>query len=235
MLVVGIETSGPSGSIALQRDSHCLESRTLDQAGRRHAQSLVLELKEILSANQVSAQDVDAVAVSRGPGSFTGLRVGIVCAKTFSYATGCRFVEVDTFSAVAMTCPASVQDVWIVEDAQRGDLFVRRYHRQIWWQAVTPIEIVTADDWLSRRTEAETIAGRGLCGCDLTSVKACCLTDEAVIRPSAASIAAIGEWMLENPEECDAAAFDFWKAAPLYVRKSAAEEQRDKKSASLNG
>jgi tRNA threonylcarbamoyladenosine biosynthesis protein TsaB len=235
MLVVGIETSGPSGSIALQRDGTCLQSRSLDQPGRRHAQSLVLELKEMLSANQVRARDVDAIAVSRGPGSFTGLRVGIVCAKTYSYATGCRFVAVDTFSAVAMNCPANVQDVWIVEDAQRGDLFVRRYHRKIWWEPVTPLEIVSADDWLPQRTEVETITGRGLSGCDLASVKARCLTEEDIIRPSAASIAAIGEWMLQNPDQCDAAAFDFWKASPLYVRKSAAEEQRDKKSASVNG
>ena len=54
-------------------------------------------------------RDVQAVIVSRGPGSYTGLRVGIISAKTFAYATGCDLLAVDTFAALALQAPASVR------------------------------------------------------------------------------------------------------------------------------
>ena len=101
MLVLGIDTSGLEGSVALVRDGNCLAETSLNQLGRRHAQSLILEIGTLLEKHECTPRDVDVVAVSRGPGSFTGLRVGMVCAKTFAYATGCKFIAVDTFAAIA--------------------------------------------------------------------------------------------------------------------------------------
>lgn len=229
MLVIGIETSGREGSIALVRDGQCLESRTLDQPGRRHAQSLVQEFRQMLDGRQLSTRDVDAIAVSRGPGSFTGLRVGIVCAKTYAFATGCRFVGVDTFAAVAMNCGKELNELWIVEDAQRGDLFAGGYRQDDdgLWRSRNQIEIVSGDEWLSQRSPTETIAGRGLLQRNLSDVTARCLLDESSILPKASAIATLGERMLQNPASWNGADFDFWKSVPFYVRKSAAEEKRD--------
>lgn len=231
MLVIGIETSGLNGSVALSRDGRCLESRRLDQAGRRHAQSLTLELRQLLRDHQATPRDVDAVAVSRGPGSFTGLRVGLVCAKTFAYATGCRFAAVDTFAVVAENSPTDVNDVWVVEDAQRGDLFAGRYHRSIGqeWEQVSPIEIVESDNWPPLRSKDSTVGGRGLLRIDHTSVTCRCLMDEDFTRPTAAVVALLGERRLLAAPEADDSNFDFWKAIPFYLRPSAAEEQRDRK------
>ncbi|MBC8113901.1 MAG: tRNA (adenosine(37)-N6)-threonylcarbamoyltransferase complex dimerization subunit type 1 TsaB, partial [Candidatus Saccharimonas sp.] len=116
MFVIGLDTSGLVGSVALLCDGELLGERSLGEAGRRHAQSLVLELHELLKSHGAKPRDVKAVAVSKGPGSFTGLRVGLVCAKTFAYATGCQFVAVNTFEAIADNCPTQVRDVWIVEN-----------------------------------------------------------------------------------------------------------------------
>jgi tRNA threonylcarbamoyladenosine biosynthesis protein TsaB len=231
MLVIGIETSGLNGSVALNRDGRCLESRRLDQSGRRHAQSLTLELRQLLRDHQATPRDVDGVAVSRGPGSFTGLRVGLVCAKTFAYATGCRFVAVDTFAVVAENSPTDVNDVWIVEDAQRGDLFAGRYQRSIdqEWEQVSPIEIVESDNWPPLRSKDSIVSGRGLLRIDHTYVTCRCLMDEDLTRPTAAIVALLGERRLRAAPEADDSNFDFWKAIPFYLRPSAAEEQRDRK------
>ncbi|HUQ68608.1 MAG TPA: tRNA (adenosine(37)-N6)-threonylcarbamoyltransferase complex dimerization subunit type 1 TsaB, partial [Planctomycetaceae bacterium] len=86
MNILSLETSGLTGSIALDRDG-VVEQRELATAGRRHAQTLVAEMRDLLHAHGLRPADVNAVAVSIGPGSFTGLRVGVVCAKTFAYAT----------------------------------------------------------------------------------------------------------------------------------------------------
>ncbi len=242
MLMIGLETSGFVGSIALRRDGQLLEERLLGQAGRRHAQSLVLELRELLHTHGVTPRDVQAIAVSKGPGSFTGLRVGLVCAKTFAYATGCRFVAVDTFAAIAENCPCDVTDVWVVENAQRGDFFVGRYALDNSvstsirsWRLMAPVQIVAADEWLANRAASDTITGPGLTDHAGAISLARLLTDEAIAKPRAGSIARLGEQrLLSNAmpsiESGVAIDTDFWKAVPFYFRPSAAEEQQAKRS-----
>ena len=240
MLVIGLETSGFVGSIALRRDGQLLEERTLGQAGRRHAQSLVLELRELLTSYGATPQDVQAIAVSRGPGSFTGLRVGLVCAKTFAFATGCRFVAVDTFAAIAENCPSGLTKVWIVENAQRGDFFAGAYardHVTLAWQLQEPVQIVSAAEWLGSRTTCETITGPGLTDHAGSSCAARLLSDEIIAKPRASSIARLGEQRLLTPTSTSGISdndTDFWKAVPFYFRPSAAEEQQTKRKNTAN-
>ena len=238
MIVIGIETSGLHGSISLRKGGRRLEFKSLDQVGRRHAQSLVLELRDILQAHDIQPRDVDAVAVSRGPGSFTGLRVGVVCAKTFAYATGCRFVSVDTFAAVAMNCADDIKDVWVLEDAQRGEVFAGRYRRATAkaeaadvWQLQDSIAIVDAESWLKSRSADETLIGRGLQRLDASQTAARCLQDDETCHPGAHRIGERAEWMFEHSAACEPVDFDLWKAVPFYVRRSAAEEKRDELAA----
>lgn len=240
MLMIGLETSGFVGSLALRRDGQLLEERLLGQAGRRHAQSLVLELRELLHTHGVTPRDVQAIAVSKGPGSFTGLRVGFVCAKTFAYATGCRFVAVDTFAAIAENCPSDVNDVWVVENAQRGDFFVGRYALDNSvststrsWRLMAPVQIVAADEWLATRAASDTITGPGLTDHAGAISSARLLADDVIAKPRASSIARLGEQRLISdamPSIEGGSDTDFWKAVPFYFRPSAAEEQQAKRS-----
>ncbi len=240
MLVIGLETSGFVGSIALRRDGQLLEERTLGQAGRRHAQSLVLELRDLLTSHGAKPRDVQVIAVSKGPGSFTGLRVGLVCAKTFAFATGCRFVAVDTFAAIAENCPSGLTHVWIVENAQRGDFFAGAYTREHTtraWQLQDPVQIVSAAEWLGSRAACETVTGPGLTDHAGSSSAARLLNDEAISKPRASSIARLGEQRLLAPASSSGVLdndTDFWKAAPFYFRPSAAEEQQTKRKEIAN-
>lgn len=234
MFVIGLETSGLVGTVALLQAGELVAERSLGEAGRRHAQSLVLELRELLRDAGVKPGAVTTIAVSKGPGSFTGLRVGFVCAKTFAYATGCRFVAVETFAAIADNCPPDVRDVWIAENAQREELFVCRYARKAdgVWNQVAPIQTVVAAEWLGERTADETVTGPGLMSQDVSSVHARLLTDATVAKPRAATIAKLGQHKLLNHDATTPAAdFDFWQAVPFYVRPSAAEEQRARRDA----
>ena len=78
MLILGIETSGRQATVALLKEGQSLMIRQLEQTSRRHAQSLVAEIDVLLRKFGLEAADITAVAVSIGPGSFTGLRVGVV-------------------------------------------------------------------------------------------------------------------------------------------------------------
>src|SRR4051812_47674672 len=108
MLTLAIETSGPNGSVALSRDGALIDVQTLEREGRRHAQTLVVTIKSMFERAGLRAADCNVVGVSIGPGSFTGLRVGVVCAKTFAYATGAQVVAIDTFEAIAAASPDEV-------------------------------------------------------------------------------------------------------------------------------
>src|SRR5438309_2358715 len=83
----------------------------------------------MLAARQWKPKDIAAVLVSRGPGSYTGLRVGIMSAKTFAYATGCTPLAIDTFLAIARQTSSQARLVDVVEDAQQGKLYVQRFVR----------------------------------------------------------------------------------------------------------
>jgi tRNA threonylcarbamoyl adenosine modification protein YeaZ len=99
--ILAVDTSGFEGSVAISEDRHVLNQRCLNAEGRRHAQMLVLEVGELLKSQRLKPADIDIVAVSIGPGSFTGLRVGVVFAKTFAWANNAKLVAVDTLQAVA--------------------------------------------------------------------------------------------------------------------------------------
>lgn len=243
-VTLGIETSGRSGRIALRADGEDLDERELSQAGRRHAQTLVLEIRDLLADCRFSPENISLAAVSEGPGSFTGLRVGVVCAKTLAWANGCGLAMVDTLRAIAAEAPSEVSRLQVVSDAQRGELFLGRYERtgssstiaaarraagtnpepQDSWQRLGPIEIVTAESWatsLANETDDRfAVAGPGL-------LKAADLLPTGIrqlnrprAEPAASTIARLGELSAAKGMLADPVT-----AEPFYIRKSAAEEK----------
>lgn len=230
MLTLGIETSVRAGSVALCRDGQCLTERPLDSHGspprrRRHAQALVAEIVERFRQCGRKPSDCDAVAVSLGPGSFTGLRVGVVCAKTLAYATGCSLAGIDTFLAIAENTPAEIQSVFVIGDAQRGDLAVGRYIRRPdgWFERDGAVRIVHAEDWCRDRRPTDLISGPGLDKVADRLTGRCRILGPEFRTPRAHIVARLGERAVQAGR-----ADDPWTLEPFYLRKSAAEERREK-------
>lgn len=124
---LGIETSERSGSIAILSSAQQIVQNKLQQQGRKHAQTLVAEVKKLLNQLELSPDQITGIGVSIGPGSFTGLRIGTTFAKTFGYVTGCPVIGIDTFEAIALNCPPEISETYVISNAQRGDLFVGKY------------------------------------------------------------------------------------------------------------
>src|SRR5262249_57410856 len=95
-----IETSSRAGLVALAEGGRLLGQRQLEEA-RRHARDLAPAVRDLLAGQNWRARDLHAVVVSRGPGSYTGLRVGIMSAKALAYAAGCELLDIRTFSRPA--------------------------------------------------------------------------------------------------------------------------------------
>ena len=225
MLILGIETSGSRGSIAVCRDEDCLADVELENAPRRHAQSLVSQIGELFRQLDLKIADLGAVAVSVGPGSFTGLRVGTVCAKTLAYATGARLAAVDTFEAIAANSPSDADAVQVIADAQRGDLFVADYRRLPagQWACVHPPSIVRAVDWFASLTVRDLVSGPGLQSYPPSGPIIWRCLPAPAWNPSARKVAEIGLRQIHLGRLADVETLE-----PLYLRRSAAEEKADR-------
>lgn len=223
MLILALETSGFGGSIALLDGPHVLAERILD-AGRRHAQTLVPEVQTLFLENGFQPAACELIAVSTGPGSFTGLRVGIAFAKTMSYATGCQIAAVPTFPSLAAACPNDVDQVQIVLNAQRQELFVGRFHRvdASTWQETQPLQIERTAEWQVNLAPSDVVTGPGVEPLVSEIGGRCRVLPPAYWQPQAAWIGRLGQRLQLTNQVTSC-----WDLKPLYVRKSAAEEKWD--------
>jgi len=231
MKLLALETSGLSGSVALWADGTVTE-RSLATEGRRHAQTLIAELKALLDESGVKLADIDGIAVSIGPGSFTGLRVGVVAAKTLAYAVGCGVLAVDTLASFAEAAPSEWARVHAISDAQRGDVFHGEYQRDAGghFQLIAPIRIIAGDDFRAGLGPADIVLGPSAKRWTAENSGPQFIHEPWSLQPSAANVArcAARLWMAGERS-------DLWTLAPFYLRPSAAEEKRELQSRDREG
>jgi tRNA threonylcarbamoyladenosine biosynthesis protein TsaB len=218
-----LETSGRVGWVAVARGPTLLEARRLNEA-RRHARDLAPTVAELLAAQGWQPGDLDAVLASRGPGSYTGLRVGLMSAKTLAYATGCALVAVPTFAVIAEQAPPEVTLLDVIADAQQGKAYVQRFVRGSGggnWSPQAALVIRPFIEWLDEREPGAWVAGPGLhvfhdrLPGDVPVVAA------EAWNPHAESLLRVGLRQLRQGQ------VDDWSSVePLYLRPSSAEEKR---------
>lgn len=213
--VLVLETSGRVGQVALASGDRVVAEERLAEAHRR-ASDLALVIQRQLSAQSWKARDLTAVVIGLGPGSYTGLRVGLASAKALVYATGCKFFGVETFAAIAIRAPETCASISVVADALQGKLFLREYSLQNGeLSPMSPLQIVAGAEWLKSDRQGTLVSGpaaKALAGKVAT-------VDESLheTRPiDLLSVAQRCPWAVNS---------DVWRADPLYLRGSSAEEK----------
>jgi tRNA threonylcarbamoyladenosine biosynthesis protein TsaB len=129
MNALAIETSGRLGSLALVEDGRVLAEDEFPH-GLQHAAEIIVRIDRLCRDRGWGPGDLQELYVSAGPGSFTGLRIGITLAKTFAFATGAKLVAVPTVRVLAANAPPEATDLIIVLDAKRDQIFTARFERQ---------------------------------------------------------------------------------------------------------
>jgi tRNA threonylcarbamoyladenosine biosynthesis protein TsaB len=217
-----LETSGRAGLVAVAEGAVLRAVRRLDEA-RRHARDLAPAVAELLAGQGWRPRDVHAVVVSRGPGSYTGLRVGIMSAKAFAYATGCALIALDTFAVIAAQSPTEVAALDVLADAQQERVYVQHFTRSDAGadpQPVTPLAIRPFAEWLAQRDPASWVSGPALRGLRQRLPEGVPVVESERWDPQAETLLRLGlaryrEGVRDN----------VWGLEPLYLRPSAAEEQ----------
>lgn len=220
-MLLAVETSGTQGSVAISNGSNVLAERILQTGGHRHAQSLVSEVDLLLKEQNLRPADIRSVAVSIGPGSFTGLRVGLVFAKTFAWLNQTQLVAVDTLRAIAQQAGNEHLKVTAVIDAQRGEVFAGTYcrdassgYQQLQGRiGVAAAEVLPTDHPLT---------GPGLDRIKSVLDARYQLLEAPLWQPRASTVASLGYEMVLRQEFSTPESLE-----PVYIRLSYAEEKRD--------
>ena len=223
--ILAFETTELIGSLTAMLDGNLLCELELDP-GKRSAQSLAPGMKRILAQAGWRPGDVNLVATSIGPGSFTGLRVGVTAAKTFAYSVGAEVLGVDTLEVIAQGLPAEVAVVSVAIEAQRGQVVSCDFSRDKdgWFQATCPESLIDLDAWLGMLTPGSVVAGPILRkAAHLVPSHARPVAGE-FWAPKAAAVARLAARRHAAGERQD-----LWSLAPKYSRRSAAEEKWEKR------
>ncbi|HZL38102.1 MAG TPA: tRNA (adenosine(37)-N6)-threonylcarbamoyltransferase complex dimerization subunit type 1 TsaB [Tepidisphaeraceae bacterium] len=226
---IAIETSGRLGSVALAEDGIAVAHDTFAH-GLMHAAEMVPRIDALIKARGWKPADAREIYVSAGPGSFTGLRIGITFAKTLAYATGARAIAVPTVEVLARNAPPNARHVLIVLDAKRDQIFTARLTRiaSDGWTYDEPAHLDSLANMLARSPRPIHLIGEGI----PYHEKFLPAADPGIIltlpdrwRAQAGKVATIGYAIARSGVPADAQSL-----APIYIRRPEAEEKYEDRS-----
>jgi tRNA threonylcarbamoyladenosine biosynthesis protein TsaB len=230
VLVLALDTTTRAGSVAVVRGNRVL-SELAGDGERTHGERLPLDLMRALALAAVALDDVELLAVAVGPGSFTGLRVGIASMQGLAIAAGLRIVPVSALDALANIGAnvsrrsaegAEAVAVWM--DAQRGEVFSALYDASGTQSMIEPTSLSptrTLDEWAARLPHGPL----RFIGDGATRYAAAIhdrLGTRAEIVPSPPLAAVIGQLAAAAPDR----AVLPHAVVPIYIRKPDAELAR---------
>ena len=227
MLMLAFETSAKAASVAITQDGRLL-AESYQNTGLTHSQTLMAMAEDLLTSCGKTPRDVEAVAVAAGPGSFTGIRIGVAAAKGYAWAKEIPCCGVSTLEAMALSLGAYQGFVVGVMDARRSQVYTATFRADAGTLTrVTDDRAISLDqlgEELKNLSEPVFLVGDGsnLCYNTLKNqVSNLVLPPEHRLHQRAAGVALAAEGKLSRGEACDGAAL-----TPNYLRLSQAERER---------
>jgi len=121
--ILNIETATKNCSVALAKEGKTIICKEIAEEGYSHAERLHVFIEEIIKEADITLQDVSAIAVSQGPGSYTGLRIGVSAAKGLCFALDISLISVDTLQVLASQAIVSSGLIIPMLDARRMEVY----------------------------------------------------------------------------------------------------------------
>ena len=216
MQILGIEAATKVASVAVISDEKIL-AEISQEARLTHSETLLPQIEQVLKIAGV--EKIDAVAVSIGPGSFTGLRIGLATAKSLAYAWQIKIIGVPTLQAISYHFATENAIILPMLDAQKNRAYAQQFKAG---KSLTQIEVKSIDEIV---TSAGQISGEVfLCGEVLSKIKVelppnVKLAPINLRMPRAVNVALCGKDLLDAGEISNVMDLE-----PLYIRRSEAEE-----------
>ena len=146
-LVLNIETATTNCSVSLSKDGETLVLKEDNSLGYSHAETLHLFIDEVFKTAKLNPSDIDAIAVSKGPGSYTGLRIGVSSAKGLCFALNKPLIAISTLESLAHQI--KYKDGFIIPmlDARRMEVYSAIYNSNLELHREIKAEILTEDSY----------------------------------------------------------------------------------------
>ena len=143
-IILNLETSSTNCSVCLTKDGVILAMKELNSENYSHAEKLHVFIEEVMNEAALKMQDLEAIAVSKGPGSYTGLRIGVSAAKGLCYALGVPLVSVSTLKSMASQLKSVDEDVLVIPvlDARRMEVYSAVFDNHLNQVRETKAEII---------------------------------------------------------------------------------------------
>jgi len=210
--ILQIETATKNCSVALSKDGQTVICKEIAESGYSHAEKLHIFIEEILQEAQLQFKDLSAIAVSQGPGSYTGLRIGVSAAKGLCYSLNIPLLAIDTLEALARKLVVQNGVIIPMIDARRMECYTAVF--DVHYQKVRTVQSEIIDE--NSFGELEDIIH--FVGDGATKCKAVLSTDKFVyhdemIFPSANEMSAIAYDKYKKNDTVDVAYFE-----PFYLK-----------------
>lgn len=228
-MILGIDTSSIVSTIALLTENKLIAEYTVNSK-KNHSEKMMQVLDTVLKESFVNLEDIAAIAVAKGPGSFTGIRIGMATAQGIAHALKKPMIGINSLDGLAYNFMGEKRLICPVVNAQRGDVYTSLYR----WEGeqlkqIEDYKIINAQVLIK---ELENFGETIMLGDGVPVIKKVCGDFSKIVfahpnfsMPRASSIAAAGlyYWRREGRlESC----FDI---EPFYIRKSNAEEKWEEK------
>ena len=235
MKVIGLDSSGLTATVAIVEDDKLVAEYTINHK-KTHSQTLVPMLDEISKMTELDLGTVDAIAVAKGPGSFTGLRIGSATAKGLGLALGKPIIEVPTLAGMAYNLPYAAGLVCPVMDARRQQVYngIYRFEGAVLKTVIDQRPIAAADLIRELNEMDPELTGAGVIflgdGSYVVEPYAkenlkipFSFVPAHLARQSAGAVGALAMQLIKQGKYVRAE-----EHAPIYLRKSQAEQERER-------
>ena len=217
--ILNLETATKNCSVAIAKNSKTLICKEMSEEGYSHAEKLHVFIESILNELELTFEDLSAIAVSQGPGSFTGLRIGVSAAKGLAYALNIPLIAIDTLTILA--AQAQVSDGFIVPmiDARRMEVYSAVFNSELEMIRTVQAEIITADSF-SEWDAPLYFIGDGAEKCKAVLEKKSSVFLENIIYPSAKEMGKLSFDKFQKKDIVDVAYFEPYYLKDFLITKS---------------
>ncbi|MFG4002549.1 tRNA (adenosine(37)-N6)-threonylcarbamoyltransferase complex dimerization subunit type 1 TsaB [Flavobacterium aquidurense] len=210
--ILNIETATKNCSVSIAKNGETIVCKEIAEEGYSHAEKLHVFIEEVIAEAGITVQDLIAVAVSQGPGSYTGLRIGVSAAKGLCYALNIPLIAVDTLQTLASQANVSDGKIIPMIDARRMEVYSEIFTADLEIERPIEAEVITEDSF---KDYTETLYFVGDCAekCKAVLTKENFVFLEEIKYPSAAAMSKISYNKYQKSDTVDVAYFE-----PYYLK-----------------
>ncbi len=212
--ILNLETSTTNCSVSVADNGEILALKEINDANYSHAENLHVFIEESLKEARIAKEQLDAVAVSEGPGSYTGLRIGVSAAKGLCFALDIPLLAVNTLKALALQAKFTEGVVIPMLDARRMEVYSAVFDVNLELVRETQAEIIEAESFEHYRKQGPVhLLGPGAEKCRGVLPESNIYFQEEVKFPSASEMAVLSYGRYKKGDTVDVAYFE-----PFYLK-----------------